>query len=578
MEFVELGEFALVVDLVLAVGAALVGGVIANRLRQPVVLGYLIAGIAIGPFTPGPVGDVHRVQVMAEMGVAFLMFALGAEVSLGQLRDIRKVAVFGGIAQILLTIGVGTLIGPVIGLDFVGSIFLGSLIALSSTMVAMKILISRGELGALHGRIALGFLIVQDISVVPMVVIFPALAGQNVDLVPALMLSVGKAAVFLIATYYLGTRLVPWILHRVAATRSRELFLLTIVSLALGTALGTYSLGLSLAFGAFIAGLVVSESDFSHQIVAEVLPLRDIFATIFFVSVGMLINPLFLLENVPTILLLVAAVVVGKFLICLALPVVFGYSGKTAVYSALALIQIGEFSFVLAKLGVDKGLVPDHVYSLTLAGALVTILLTPLGMYLAPFTVKLFQSLPVVRQYFLGTVEVYDGARSDKPSNHVVILGYGDIGRELADALERRGFKYVVVEYNPHTIELLRQKGAWFIYGDASNPEVLAHANLPKAKFLAITLPDFTAAEVAVRNARRIDPKLDIFVRAHSEDHVTAFRAAGADSVVRPEFEAGLEFIRHAMHRYGVTSTEIQAMLQGRRHDYQQRLENRANA
>lgn len=575
---VEIGEFGLIVDLVLAVAAALIGGVIANRLRQPVVLGYLIAGMAIGPFTPGPIGDIHRVQVMAEMGVAFLMFALGAEVSLGQLRDVRNVAVFGGIAQILLTIGLGLLIGPLVSLDLVGSIFLGSLISLSSTMVAIKILVSRGELGALHGRVALGFLIVQDISVVPMMVIFPALAGQDTAIAPALLTAAAKAAIFLVATYYLGTRLVPWILRRVAATRSRELFLLTIVSLALGTALGTYSFGLSLAFGAFIAGLVVSECDFNHQIVAEVLPLRDIFATIFFVSVGMLINPLFLLENMQTILVIVAAVVVGKFLICLALPLVFGYSGKTAVYSALALIQIGEFSFVLAKVGVDNGLVSDHVYSLTLAGALVTILLTPLGMHLAPFTLKLFQRLPFIRQYFVERVEVHDGGEIDKLSNHVVILGYGDVGRELADALERRSFKYIVVEHNPHTIEHLRQKGVAFIYGDASNPEVLAHTNLPKAKFLAITLPDFTAAEVAIRNARRINPRLDIFVRAHSEDHVKVFRAAGAASAVRPEFEAALEFIRHAMHRYGVTGMEVQAILQGRRHDYQRRLEEDADA
>lgn len=573
MEVSQLGEFALIIDLVLVVGAALVGGIIANRLHQPVVLGYLIAGIAIGPFTPGPVSDIHRVQVMAEIGVAFLMFALGAEVSLGQLRNFRNVAVFGGAAQILLTIGVGVLIGPLVGLDLIGSVFLGSLIALSSTMVAMKILMSRGELGALHGRIALGLLIVQDMSVVPMMVIFPALAGQSANVGITLIVAIAKAAGFLVATYYLGTRLVPWILKRVAATRSRELFLLTIVSLALGTALGTYSFGLSLAFGAFIAGLVVSESDFSHQVVAEVLPLRDIFATVFFVSVGMLINPLFVLENVPTILLVVAGVVVGKFIICLAVPMFFGYSGKTAVYSALSLIQIGEFSFVLAKMGVDGGLVPDHVYSLTLAGALVTILLTPLGMHLAPFTLRLFQHLPFVRRYFIDRVEVHDGGQADMLVNHVVILGYGRVGQELADALERRGFRHMVIEYNPHAIEELRSKSAAFIYGDASNPEVLAHANLTRAKLLAITLPDFTAAEVAIRNAMRINPKLDILVRAHSEDHVKAFRVAGATGVVCPEFEAGLEFIRHAMHRYGVTGVEAQAMLQRRRQDHQERLE-----
>ncbi|MBI4318308.1 MAG: cation:proton antiporter [Chloroflexi bacterium] len=568
----NLGEYGLIFDLVAAILAALIGGGLAHRLRQPVIVGYMLAGVAIAPLIPDPVEGLRRVHVMAEIGVAFLMFALGAEFSLAQLRSVRNVAVFGGAAQILLTIGLGTLVGPLLNLDLTSSVYFGSLIALSSTMVALKILMGRGELDSLHGRLAVGFLIVQDLSVVPMMVILPALAEPQADLAISLAVAMGKAALLLAATYYLGTLIVPWVLARVAGTRSRELFLLTIVSLALGTALATYLFGFSLAFGAFIAGLVVSESEFSHQILAEVLPLRDIFATLFFVSVGMLLDPMFLMQNLPTIALVALAIVLGKFLISLVFPLLFGYSGKIAVYTSLALVQIGEFSFVLAKLGVDRGLITEHLYSLTLSGALVTILLAPLAMYLAPRILEALRITPGLGPIFQDRPEVHADRPLESLSQHTVILGFGRVGRELGEALDRRGFKYLAVEYNPHIIANLRRKGIRCIYGDASNIEVLSRTNLTRAKVLAVTLPDFPSAEVAVRNAKRLNPRLDVIVRAHDEEYFRGLRGAGAISIVRPEFETALEFIRHAMHRYGVSGPEIQAMLASRRAEYAQRL------
>src|SRR3954451_2873700 len=285
-----MGDLQLILDLVAAVLAAFVGGVVAQRLGQPVILGYLIAGVVIGPFTPGPTAGVHTVQVLAEMGVAFLMFALGAEVSLGELRRLGRVTMLAGPLQIIGTMGLGLLLAPAVGLSIAQGAFLGALLALSSTIVALKVLMARGELQALHGRVALGILIVQDLAVVPMVVVLPALVAGGEGVMTGLAVAAAKAAAVLVVAYLLGARAVPWLLGHAAGTRSREVFLLGIVSLALGTALATEAAGLSLAFGAFLAGLVIAESEYRTQVVAEVLPLRDLFASLFFVSVGMLIN------------------------------------------------------------------------------------------------------------------------------------------------------------------------------------------------------------------------------------------------------------------------------------------------
>jgi len=370
-------DLQLVLDLVLAVLAAFVGGTVAHRLGQPVIVGYLLAGVAIGPFTPGPTASTHSVQVLAEIGVAFLMFALGAEVSLAELRRIGRVATLGGALQILCTMGLGPLIAPLLGLTFVQGVFLGALLALSSTVVALKVLMDRGELGALHGRVALGILIAQDLAVVPMVVVLPSVVAGNEGLLTELAIAALKAGGVLLGAYVIGVRLVPVALARAAIARTRELFLLGVVALALGTAIMTQFAGLSLAFGAFLAGLVVAESEYRRQVVAEVLPLRDLFASLFFVSVGMLIDPRTLLSEAGAIAGLSAVVVVGKAGIVAAIVLLLGMPARVAVLAGLSLAQIGEFSFVLARVGVEGGAIPTSVFDLTLATALVTIVLTP---------------------------------------------------------------------------------------------------------------------------------------------------------------------------------------------------------
>ena len=556
-------DIKLIVDLVLAVVAAFVGGVVAQRLGQPVILGYLLAGVAIGPFSPGLVADVRSVQVLADIGVAFLMFTLGAEFSFRELRRLGRVATLGGALQILFTMGLGPLLAPALGLSFVQGVFLGALLALSSTVVALKVLMSRGELQALHGRVALGMLIAQDLAVVPMVVVLPSLASGQEGLLAELAIAAVKAGAILVGAYAIGVRLAPWALGHAAVTRTRELFLLGVVALALGTALVTQFAGLSLAFGAFLAGLVVAESEYRTQVVAEAMPLRDLFASLFFVSVGMLINPATLASQAGLVALLSGVTIVAKVGIVAVVVLLFGFPARVALLSGLSLAQLGEFSFVLARIGVDRGGLPPALFDLTLATALVTIVLTPSLLRAGPALVTALARLPVLGRHVADPVEADVAAAAS--SGHALICGYGRVGRELVDALDARGIHYVVVEYNPHVVRSLRALGIPVVYGDAANPAVLEHAHVERARLLAVLMPDRTATEQATRVGRRLNPRLDIVARAGSVGDLERLREAGATEVVQPEFEAGVEVIRHTLRRFGIGGLELTNLTAGRR-------------
>lgn len=558
-----MGDLQLVLDLVLAVLVAFVGGSLAQRLGQPVILGYLVAGVVIGPFTPGPVADSHSVGVLAEIGVAFLMFALGAEFSLGELRRLGRVASLGGLLQILATMALGPLLAPLLGLSFMQGIFLGALVALSSTVVALKVLMGRGELQALHGRVALGILIAQDLAVVPLVVILPALASGSTTLGLDLATAALKAAGILAGAFLVGTRVVPWLLRRTAITRTRELFLLGVVGLALGTALLTQAAGLSLAFGAFLAGLIVAESEYHTQVIAEVLPLRDLFAALFFVSVGMLINPLVLWNDAGLIALLTAAVIVGKVVVVTAVALGLGLPGRVALLAALSIAQVGEFSFVLARLGVDHGAIPARLFDLTLAVALISIVLTPALLRTGPGLTRLLARLPGVGRRFSSVITAPEGV--ERLVDHTVICGFGRVARELAESLDRYALPYLVLEYNPFIIEELRGRGVPVIYGDAANPAVLEHARLGTARLMAVLIPDVQTAELAVRHAHAAHPDLDIIARAGNSEQVGRLRRAGAGAVVQPEFEAGLEVLDHALRMYAIPEPERIPLLEARR-------------
>jgi len=548
-------------DLLVVLVAAIAGGVLARWLRLPVILGYLAGGVAVGPFGLGWVHETETIDSLANIGVILLLFAIGLEFSLKELLKLGKVAVLGGIAQIVLTSAVGFVLGQAVGLSLVGAVFFGFIIALSSTMVVLKLLMDRGEIDTIHGRVMLGILLVQDLSVVPMMVAMPAVGGPAGELWVSLGIALVKAAGFIGVMLVLGVWVMPWFLKRVAGQRSKELFLLTVIVVCLAAAFGTFYFGLSAAFGAFAAGLLISQSGFARQAFADILPLRDTFAALFFVSLGMLANLHFVGQNLSTVALVVGIIIAVKFVICSLVARFFGYSHKTVLMVGTGLIQIGEFSFILAMMGVGMGLLSERLYSLTIAAAIITMLLTPFAMTFNSFLYRWLSQKRWFARHLTGGNE--DAWHSGAPelARHAVICGYGAIGGRLAAVLEKQKFSYLVIELDPTVISNLRKRGVPCIYGDASNPEILAHAGLDKARVLVCTIPDYVAEELTARNALKINPKLDIVARVHRDADGELLKGIGVTELVLPFFEGSLEMIRHTLHRFGMSSTEIQYIL-----------------
>jgi CPA2 family monovalent cation:H+ antiporter-2 len=548
-------------DLLVVLVAAIAGGVLARWLRLPVILGYLAGGVAVGPFGLGLVHDTETIDSLANIGVVLLLFAIGLEFSLKELLKLGKVAVLGGIAQIVFTAAVGFFLGRAVGLRMVGAVFFGFIIALSSTMVVIKLLMDRGEIDTTHGRIMLGILLVQDLSVVPMMVAMPAIGGDTGGLWAALGIALAKAAGFIGLMLVLGVWGMPWFLKKVAGQRSRELFLLTVIVVCLAAAFGTYYFGLSAAFGAFAAGLLISQSGFARQAFADILPLRDTFAALFFVSLGMLANLHFIEQNAVTVAVVVAIIIAVKFIICSLITRLFGYGHKTVLMVGTGLIQVGEFSFILAMMGVEVGLLSERLYSLTIASAIITMLLTPFAMSLNSFIYRwLSQSTWFARHMTGGNEDAWHSGAPEL-ARHAVICGYGAIGSRVAAVLEKQKFSFLVIELDPTIISRLRAQGIPCIYGDASNPEILAHAGLDKARVLIGTVPDYVAAEMTARNALKINPKLDIVMRVHRDSDVELLKGVGVTELVLPFFEGSLEMIRHTLHRFGMSGTDIQYIL-----------------
>ena len=557
-------ELGLGLDLIIVLAAAIAGGILAYWLRLPIIIGYLATGIAVGPYGFGLVRDLETINALATIGVILLLFTLGLEFSLNELKRIGRVAVWGGGAQILLTAGVGFALGKLLGWETTNAIFFGFLIALSSTMIVLKTLMERGELDSAHGRVMIGILLVQDLSLVPLMIILPAMGEEGAQLWSSLGIATLKATLFIGIMLVLGIWGLPWLLERVAGRRSRELFLLTVVTLSLGAAFGAHFLGLSAAVGAFIAGLLIGQSVFARQAVADIIPLRDIFGALFFVSLGMLADLNFATDNLAIIALVVVAIIVAKFIICAIIPRVFGYSPKTALFTGMGLIQIGEFSFVLAVVGLEVGIISQNIYSITLAAAIVTMGLTPFALNLAS---TLYRWLNQGKKSGWLIASRFDQGWLNKQqlAGHAVICGHGRVGNTLTRVLEQKNLPYLVIDIDPQVISRLRSQRIPCIYGDASNSEILAHTELNEANLLICTFPSFMDVELTVRNALKINPKLDIVARVHRDIDAELIKGIGVSELVRPEFEASLEITRHTLHRFGLTAVEIQHILNGLR-------------
>lgn len=556
-------DVSLIFDLVLALGAATIAGFIAQRIGLPALIGYIIAGLAIGPNTPGFVADQQRVILLANLGVALLMFGLGVEFSLREVRRVRRVALLTGAIQIPLTIILGALAGRAFGWNLEAALLLGGAFAISSSIVALKTLLGRGEGTSPQARIALGLGVVQDLSLVPMLALAPVLADLDNGFTMNLARPLLTATLALVLTYALGTRLVPPLFRLVAATGSRELFLLTVVAIALGVALATSVAGLSLGLGAFLAGLVVSESEFEEQVLTDIVPVRDLFATLFFVAVGMLIDPRMLIDNWQKILILTAVLVVGKLLIVGGAYLAAGVDHRTATLAAVVLAQMGEFSFVLAGSGLEEGVIDADQYGLILSVALLSILAMPGLVALSPLLVRVAERLPgVARQERLAAGPPLPPAPA---GGHVVLCGYGRVGAEIGAALDRYGEPYSVIELNPAIVRDLRERGVEALYGDAASRVDLEQAGLARAVTVAVTTPDLLTTEAVLRHAREINPAVRIIVRAPAALDAQTLAAGGADVIVQPEFEAGLEFVRKVLGWQGVSGVQTDQLISARR-------------
>ena len=552
----------LIINITILLGAALVGGMIAHRLRQPIILGYLIVGVVVGPHALGLVDDVVLVEAAATAGVALLMLTLGLEVSFAQLRQVGKVGLWGCIAQILITFALGVLVGSTLfGWSFSQATLFGLVVSLSSTMVCFKILMDRGELDSVHGRIMIAILILQDISVILMIIVMPILGGAGQNLPLALAIALGEAILSVGIAIALGMWVLPWLMGRIGGIRSRELFLLTVLVLGLGAALATQIFGLSAVFGAFLIGLVLHQTKFAHQALAEITPLRDIFAALFFVSLGMLLDPQFLIDHWEMVVMTAAIIIIMKFAVVFGIVRIFGYSGGVALLVGAGLFQIGEFSFILAQGGVNTGIITAQIYSLIIASAIVTMLLTPLSMSLVSRVYSKLARVPKGRQpetKFASPVPELEQTQEVQP---VVLAGYGRVGQNIAGGLRDAGIPYTVIEIDPERIFRLRCGGIACIYGDASNAHVLSRLDLTKAKVLVVTFPDPLAVVTTVKTALRINPKLKIVARVHRTREAELLKSLGVTELISPEYEASLEFLKRILSVSGWKRPDITQML-----------------
>ena len=541
-------------DIAIIVIAALLGGLIAQWLKQPLILGYILAGVIVGPHTGGiTVSEIHQIEKLAEIGVALLLFALGLEFSLRELKPVRNIALFGTPIQIALTIAFGFGIGRSLGWEWVPSLWFGSLISLSSTMVILKTMERQGVFGTLSSRVMIGVLIVQDLAIVPMLIVLPQLNNPQLGL-PNLGIAALKAVVFLVLMIFVGTRIIPRLMRYVAKWNSRELFLVAITAMGLGIGYGTYLFGLSFAFGAFVAGILLSESDYGYQALSDIIPLRDIFSLLFFTSIGMLLDPEFLLHHLGMVLFLVLIVMLGKAVIFALLSRAFRYRNVIPFAMGLGLSQVGEFSFVLGRVGVATKSISADFYSLILTMTIVTMLLTPLVSGLtAPFY-SFWR-----RRFKSAEMKPIDFPKRGL-REHVVIAGGGRVGKYIGTVLQRMGIPFIVLEYNSRRIADIKNAGFPVIYGDAEKKIILEAADIAKARLLLITTPVIMASQSIVAQARKINPALTIIARAEGIEQMQKLHDQGARHVVQPEFEAGLEIAHQALFCLGIPLEHIQKL------------------
>lgn len=560
-------SLTLITTIAASLGLALILGLVAHRLKLPVLVGYLLAGVILGPATPGFVADIELSRQLAEIGVILLMFGVGLHFSLDDLLAVRRIAVPGAIAQIVVATTLGVGVATLWGWSLGAGLVFGLALSVASTVVLLRALEQRNVLKSVNGQIAVGWLVVEDLAMVLVLVLLPPLAGwlgadvdgsaagaSDPDLLVTLLITFGKVAVFIALMLVVGKRVFPWLLWHVASTNSNELFILSVIAVAVGIAYGSATLfGVSFALGAFFAGMVMRESHLSHRAAQESLPLRDAFSVLFFVSVGMLFDPDIVMQQPLRVLAVVAIIVTGKSLAAFLLVLAFRYPLNTALTVSASLAQIGEFSFILAALGVSLGLLPLEGQNLILAGALISITLNPLVFQLIEPIQTWIRSRSELARKLERSVdplaELPMTVASSYVTEHVVLVGYGRVGQRIGESLAEKGLPVVVAEQNREVVERLRKRGIHAVAGDAAEPAVLIQAHIARANMLVIAIPDTLRARRMIETARMLNPQIEVVIRTHNDEEAALLRNEGAGTVFQGEHELALSMTRHILEK-----------------------------
>lgn len=559
-------ELTILKDIAIIFGLSIAVLFLFHRLRLPSIVGFLLTGILVGPHGLHFIKSIHEVEILAEIGIMLLLFTIGIEFSLKSLLRIRKTVLLGGSFQLLLTISAGFLWSTQMGLKTNEAIFMGFLIALSSTAIVLKLLQERGEVDSPHGRTALGILIFQDIAIVPMMLFIPFLAGASNNIGGSLLILLAKGIGIILLVIASARWIVPNLLFQITRTRNRELFLITIFIICLGTVWLTSSAGLSLALGAFLAGLIISESEYSHQALSNVLPFRDAFTSFFFVSVGMLLDVHFLFQKPILILLITVGVLLLKTIIVGFVVLLLGYPLRTAIITGLGISQVGEFSFILAQKGVAFGFLSGDYYQLFLATSVLTMASAPFIISLSPRVADFLLLLPFPKRLKAGLSSA-PAVKLLSKKDHLVIIGFGINGRHLARAAKIAGISYVIVDMNPDTVKSERAKGEPIFYGDATQQAVLEHAFIKEAKIVVIATNDPAATRRITEMAYRSNPKAHVIVRTRYLQEMDGLYKLGASEVIPEELETSLEIFTRVLTKYLIPKEDIERFVSEIRSD-----------
>jgi CPA2 family monovalent cation:H+ antiporter-2 len=567
-------DIPLLPDIVIILGLSVFIVLLFHKLKLPSILGFLITGILIGPHGFGLVQLSHEVELLAEIGIIFLLFVIGIEFSLSSLASIKKTVVWGGFMQVGGTIGVTALGAHWFGLPLNEAIFLGFLFSLSSTAIVLKLLQERGEIASPHGRIAIGILIFQDIIVVPMMLAVPIMAGETEDVWGTVLWMVVKVAGLVTFVILLARYVVPTVLKLVVKTKSRELFILTVVVMCFATAWLTNSVGLSLALGAFFAGLIISESDYSHQATANILPFREIFVSFFFVSIGMLLDLGFFFDHIILIHTLALGVVLMKMAVVAIAVLVLGYPVRTMLIAMLTLFQVGEFAFLLSATGMQYNMLSENVYQYFLAVSIVTMGATPFLMMfsgkIADFLIKAPLPKPVrQRLNVLAKRKMKEAVTTEELRDHLVIIGYGINGQNVAKAARQAKIPHVIIELDPHMIDLAKENSEQVLFGDATDPEILHHVHIERARVVVVAISDPLTTKKIVNVIRDFSDTAYVIVRTRYIREIEENLRIGADEVIPEEFETSIEIFTSVLKKYLVPADEIQDFIHSiRSHNY----------